>query len=135
MLVNYDDDHMNIAVTTEGEDGMNCCTDDVFSSFLNSLINEDMFNCQNQQINGVRAVESDIDASCTELTIFNYKVVKVQALETASCKNARWTTLLDVLLMFLKSLILQIKEILRSLAARIFLGEQRGHDNSNFSET
>ncbi|KAF3616422.1 Transcription repressor MYB5 [Capsicum annuum] len=52
MLVNYDDDHMNIAVTTEGDDGMNCCTDDVFSSFLNSLINEDMFNCQNQQING-----------------------------------------------------------------------------------
>ncbi|OIT28820.1 transcription repressor myb5 [Nicotiana attenuata] len=47
ILVNYDDD-LNIVV--EEDDEMNCCTDDVFSSFLNSLINEDMFNSQNQQI-------------------------------------------------------------------------------------
>ncbi|XP_004228932.1 transcription repressor MYB5-like [Solanum lycopersicum] len=53
MLANYRDDDMNIVVHDEGDDEMNCCADDVFSSFLNSLINEDMFmNCQNQQING-----------------------------------------------------------------------------------
>ncbi|KAK4380748.1 hypothetical protein RND71_002610 [Anisodus tanguticus] len=50
MLAYDNDDRMNIVVSTEGDDGMNCCGDDVFSSFLNSLINEDMFNCQNQQI-------------------------------------------------------------------------------------
>ncbi|KAJ8574089.1 hypothetical protein K7X08_025894 [Anisodus acutangulus] len=50
-MLDYDnDDRMNIMVSTEEDDGMNCCGDDVFSSFLNSLINEDMFNCQNQQI-------------------------------------------------------------------------------------
>ncbi|XP_010276363.1 PREDICTED: transcription repressor MYB5-like [Nelumbo nucifera] len=31
-----------------GEDNIDCCTDEVFSSFLNSLINEDMFGNQQQ---------------------------------------------------------------------------------------
>ncbi|XP_059278588.1 transcription repressor MYB5-like [Lycium ferocissimum] len=52
MLAKYCDDDMNIEVRDKGDDEMNCCMDDVFSSFLNSLINEDMFRCQNQQING-----------------------------------------------------------------------------------
>nr|AAY51377.1 PH4 [Petunia x hybrida]QUE39306.1 MYB transcription factor [Petunia secreta]QUE39308.1 MYB transcription factor [Petunia axillaris]BAP28594.1 PH4 [Petunia x hybrida] len=51
ILAEYGDD-LNIAVTIEEDVEMNCCTDDVFSSFLNSLINEDMFACQNQQTNG-----------------------------------------------------------------------------------
>ncbi|MCD7460241.1 transcription [Datura stramonium] len=52
MFASYgDDDGMNVVVSTERDDEMNFCVDDVFSSFLNSLINEDMFiNCQNQQI-------------------------------------------------------------------------------------
>lgn len=47
--------------TNEEDDEINNCTDDVFSSFLNSLINEDVFNTttqhqlvqQQQQLNGV----------------------------------------------------------------------------------
>ncbi|WCJ28878.1 myb domain protein 5 [Euphorbia peplus] len=37
----------------EDEDMINCCTDDVFSSFLNSLINEEPFTTQQQVINGI----------------------------------------------------------------------------------
>ncbi|XP_050367638.1 transcription repressor MYB5 [Argentina anserina] len=34
----------NLLPGNEEDEDMNCCTDDVFSSFLNSLINEDPFN-------------------------------------------------------------------------------------------
>ncbi|KAM5582280.1 transcription repressor MYB5 [Rosa sericea] len=33
----------NLVIGNEEDEDMNCCTDDVFSSFLNSLINEDPF--------------------------------------------------------------------------------------------
>ncbi|KAE9463173.1 hypothetical protein C3L33_04893, partial [Rhododendron williamsianum] len=58
----------NNGVGNEEDDEVNYCTDDVFSSFLNSLINEDGFNSiqhqavlqQQQQLNGiVPCVSSD----------------------------------------------------------------------------
>lgn len=68
MLANYHDDNMNILVHDERDDEMNCCSDDVFSSFLNSLINEDMFNCQNQHINGTLQDFDPFMASSTPLS-------------------------------------------------------------------
>ncbi|KAI8573034.1 hypothetical protein RHMOL_Rhmol01G0247700 [Rhododendron molle] len=52
---------INNGVGNEEDDEVNYCTDDVFSSFLNSLINEDGFNSiqhqavqqQQQQLNGI----------------------------------------------------------------------------------
>ncbi|XP_055814690.1 transcription repressor MYB5-like [Solanum dulcamara] len=68
MLANYHDDNMNILVHDERDDEMNCCADGVFSSFLNSLINEDMFNCQNQHINGTLQDFDPFMASSTPLS-------------------------------------------------------------------
>lgn len=39
--------------SNEDDDNINYCTDDVFSSFLNSLINEDVFSSQHQQLQHV----------------------------------------------------------------------------------
>ncbi|GFZ12867.1 myb domain protein 5 [Actinidia rufa] len=72
----YTDDHglrsnntMNIC-NQEDDDDINYCTDDVFSSFLNSLINEDMFDSTQyqvqQQINGI-VVPAAGDASSDPL--------------------------------------------------------------------
>jgi myb proto-oncogene protein len=40
--------HNNTGLSTEDDDDINYCADDVFSSFLNSLINEDAFTAQHQ---------------------------------------------------------------------------------------
>jgi myb proto-oncogene protein len=50
--------------STEEEDDMNYCSDDVFSSFLNSLINDDAFAAQHHQLQqhpstGIAPVSSD----------------------------------------------------------------------------
>lgn len=50
----------NVLLTNEeDDDDINYCSDDVFSSFLNSLINEDAFNAQQHPPNGINATSSD----------------------------------------------------------------------------
>ncbi|KAL0436119.1 UNVERIFIED_CONTAM: Transcription repressor [Sesamum radiatum] len=44
---NMDDEGMNMMMSKD-DMMMNCCPDDAFSSFLNSLINDDVFNHQHQ---------------------------------------------------------------------------------------
>ncbi|GFY98997.1 myb domain protein 12 [Actinidia rufa] len=73
----YTNDHglrsnnmMNIG-NPEDDDDINYCTDDVFSSFLNSLINEDVFNNGQhpvqRQINGIVVPAVAADASSDPL--------------------------------------------------------------------
>ncbi|XP_022719834.1 transcription repressor MYB5-like [Durio zibethinus] len=49
-------------ISNEEDEDINYCTDDIFSSFLNSLINEDAFTNQNQlqqqQINGISQADT-----------------------------------------------------------------------------
>ncbi|KAK9273285.1 hypothetical protein L1049_018092 [Liquidambar formosana] len=80
--------------TEEVDDGINYCTEDVFSSFLNSLINEDAFASQHQvqqqqqQPNGIVPV-SDILISSAQTFGFGTTWEEVQAavLSSASAFN------------------------------------------------
>ncbi|XWS58897.1 hypothetical protein CRYUN_Cryun08bG0074100 [Craigia yunnanensis] len=62
--------NQNQGISNEEDEDINYCTGDIFSSFLNSLINEDAFTNQNQmqeqQINGI--VQADGLVSITATT-------------------------------------------------------------------
>ncbi|XWS57232.1 hypothetical protein CRYUN_Cryun09bG0156300 [Craigia yunnanensis] len=56
--------------SNEEDEDINYCTDDIFSSFLNSLINEDAFTNQNQiqqQTSGIAQADSLVSISATTL--------------------------------------------------------------------
>ncbi|GLT45428.1 hypothetical protein SLA2020_192590 [Shorea laevis] len=76
-LLNCDDSGVerrsnnNQGLSNEEEDDINCCTDDVFSSFLNSLINEDAF--ASHQGNGIGiAPSSDPLRSMSAASVFGF---------------------------------------------------------------
>ncbi|XWS42993.1 hypothetical protein CRYUN_Cryun16bG0062100 [Craigia yunnanensis] len=75
-LLNCDDSgiemrssNQNQGISNEEDEDINYCTDDIFSSFLNSLINEDAFTNQNQmqqqQINGIAQADALVSITAT----------------------------------------------------------------------
>ncbi|XP_022746478.1 transcription repressor MYB5-like isoform X2 [Durio zibethinus] len=66
--------NQNHGISNEEDENINYCTDDVFSSFLNSLINEDAFTNQNQmqqhqQINGISQADAVVSITATTFSL------------------------------------------------------------------
>ncbi|GMH07512.1 hypothetical protein Nepgr_009352 [Nepenthes gracilis] len=58
-----------LSPSLEEDEEISQCTDDVISSFLNSLINEDMFTAQNQMVQQQQLSSGNITAPCPEALI------------------------------------------------------------------